>query len=167
MLPTNGYFLSGIRDFTMTLARNMTGFSDKWAHRFQVVVDELVSNAIEHGCTEGDEVKIIFIAKQGESLQIVVEDSGNIEDKITAQQMEQIMKNKIEFFAKQQFMGIRGRGLAQIVYPWSDEVTFENTETGGIRVKVIKYLKNGENLDSKMNLRKENITENISLEAIK
>lgn len=143
-LPTNGYFLSGIRDFTMTLARNMTGFSDKWAHRFQVVVDELASNAIEHGCSEGDEIKITFLAKKGESLAITVEDPGHGPDKVTADQLKELFNQKIDSFSKQQFLGIRGRGLAQIIHPWSDEMVFEDSETGGIRVKVIKYLKEGE-----------------------
>ena len=40
-LPTNAYFLSGIRDFTLAMTKNMTGFSDQWAFRFQSVVDEL------------------------------------------------------------------------------------------------------------------------------
>ena len=43
ILPTNAYFMSGIRDFTMTVVENMTGFSEKWAFRFQSVVDELTN----------------------------------------------------------------------------------------------------------------------------
>lgn len=156
ILPTNGYFLSSVRDFTKTLAQNMTGFSEKWAYRFQSVVDELASNAIEHGCRPGDEIKITFLAKKDESLVILVEDPGHGDQKFTAQQLNDMYNQKIKTFATQQFMGIRGRGLAQIVHPWSDEISFEDTETGGIRVKVVKYLKKQENsLEQSVNVSSE------------
>ncbi|MBI4975562.1 hypothetical protein HZC20_02690, partial [Candidatus Peregrinibacteria bacterium] len=48
-LPTNAYFMSGIRDFTLNMIKNTTNFDEKWAFRFQSVVDELCNNAIEYG----------------------------------------------------------------------------------------------------------------------
>ena len=37
--------------------------------------------------------------------------------------------------------GLRGRGLSKIVAEWTDELTFIDKETGGIKVKIRKYLK--------------------------
>ena len=41
---------------------------DGWSFRFQTVVDELVSNAIEHGCMEGDEVRLSLISLKNKYL---------------------------------------------------------------------------------------------------
>jgi len=86
-LPTNAYFMSGIRDFTMTVVRNMTGFSEQWAFRFQAVVDELTNNAIEFGSSPGQDVKITFISIEGKSIEVFVEDTGTGENKKTAAEM--------------------------------------------------------------------------------
>ncbi len=45
-IPKEAYFISGIRDFTLNLIKNTTSFSEKWAFRFQSVVDELCNYAI-------------------------------------------------------------------------------------------------------------------------
>jgi len=62
IIPTNVYFMTGIRDFTRNIVKNMTGFSDKWAYRFQSIVDELVNNAIEFGSAAGENIEITFIS---------------------------------------------------------------------------------------------------------
>lgn len=141
ILSTNGYFQSGLRDFVMNFVKNMTSFPEKWAFRFQTIVDELASNAIEHGCQAGDEIKITLLAHDGQSVEIIVEDPGHGEKKINASELRKVYQDRIENFSKAEFLGIRGRGLPQIVHSWSDEVAFEDTQSGGIRVKVIKYLK--------------------------
>ena len=138
-LPTNAYFLSGIRDFTLAMTKNMTGFSDQWAFRFQSVVDELCNNAIEHGSAPGEKVKITFISHPHESLEITVEDSGTGPNKYNAEQMRALFKRQKEI-VQTQFLGLRGRGLAKIVSEWTDELVFEDREEGGLRVRVKKYL---------------------------
>jgi anti-sigma regulatory factor (Ser/Thr protein kinase) len=139
ILPTNAYFVSGIRDFTLGLVRNMTEFSDQWAYRFQSVVDELCNNAIEHGSAPGDEIKITFINYPGESIEIIVKDSGTGKVKIKAEELTRIVKEmSIPGYVH---TGIRGRGLSKIVAEWTDELEFKDTETGGIEVRVKKYLK--------------------------
>ncbi|MDP2624884.1 MAG: ATP-binding protein [Candidatus Peregrinibacteria bacterium] len=140
-LPTNAYFLSGIRDFTLTMTKNMTGFSDQWAFRFQSVVDELCNNAIEHGSAPGKEIIISFIGRSQESLEIVVEDTGTGPNKYTAAEMRELLKQQMEK-VQTQFLGLRGRGLAKIVSEWTDELVFEDCEGGGLRVRVKKYIRN-------------------------
>jgi anti-sigma regulatory factor (Ser/Thr protein kinase) len=137
-LPTNAYFVSGIRDFTLGLIRNMTEFSEQWAFRFQSVVDELCNNAIEHGSATGQDIKITFINNPRESIEIIVEDSGTGKVKISAKELQAIVAERRN--PGYVHMGIRGRGLSKIVAEWTDELEFTDLPTGGIQVKIKKFL---------------------------
>lgn len=143
ILPTDTYFMSGIRDFTLTMVRNMTGMNDQWAYRFQSVVDELCNNAIEHGSAPGSKITCKFISYQNEKIEIIVEDSGSGPQSITADEL----KRKVEEAKNLNVhplknIGLRGRGLAQIVSNWTDELYFEDIEGTGIRVRAVKYITN-------------------------
>lgn len=138
-LPTNAYFMSGIRDFTLNMIKNTTNFPEKWAFRFQSVVDELCNNAIEYGSSPGSEIRITFIHTKDECLDIIVEDTGTGKNKITASQLQKIFAERRE--TGYVFTGIRGRGLVKIVGEWTDEIKFEDRAEGGLRVIVKKYLK--------------------------
>jgi anti-sigma regulatory factor (Ser/Thr protein kinase) len=142
-IPTQAYFMSGIRDFVVNLTKNMTGFSLQWAYRFQAVVDELCNNAIEHGSTPGQLIQIKLISTKGKSLEVLVEDSGTGKDKMTAAQMTNLLKERRQLMSGQ-YLGFRGRGLPKIVGEWTDEITFQDLEKGGIRVRVKKYLRKEE-----------------------
>lgn len=137
-LPTNAYFLSGIRDFTLGLIRNMTEFSEQWAFRFQSVVDELCNNAIEYGSAPGNDIKITFVSHPHESIEIIVEDTGTGKIKRSAAELKAMIAERRS--PNYVFTGIRGRGLSKIVAEWTDELAFEDTEKGGIRVKIKKLL---------------------------
>ena len=138
-LPTSAYFMSGIRDFTLNLIKNTTNFPEKWAFRFQSVVDELCNNAIEYGSAEGSEIRVTLVHAKDQYIEIIVDDTGTGPKKVTAQDIKEI-------FAKRKepgyiFSGIRGRGLVKIVGEWTDEIKFEDRKEGGIRVRVKKFLK--------------------------
>jgi anti-sigma regulatory factor (Ser/Thr protein kinase) len=137
-LPTNAYFISGIRDFTLGLIRNMTEFSEQWAFRFQSVVDELCNNAIEHGSAPGQEIKITFINYPHDSIEITIEDSGTGKVKLSAKELTAILNERRN--PGYQNVGIRGRGLAKIVAEWTDELEFIDLPGGGIKVRIRKYL---------------------------
>lgn len=137
-LPTHAYFMSGIRDFTLSLIRNTTDFSEQWAYRFQSVVDELCNNAIEHGSKPGEEIRISFINNPGKSIVIEVEDSGTGEKKLKAADLNKIIAERTQ--KDYAFTEIRGRGLAKIVNEWTDELEFIDNPQGGLTVKVTKYL---------------------------
>lgn len=149
-LPTNAYFVSGIRDFTLNLVKNTTEFEEKWAFRFQSVIDELCNNAIEYGSAPGSEIRIVYSFIKDDYLEISVEDTGTGKNKITATDLKKIFDERRtpEYI----FSGIRGRGLAKIVGEWTDETKFEDREGGGIKVIVKKMIKNArqntEGLDS-------------------
>ncbi len=137
-LPTNAYFVSGIRDFTLGLIRNMTEFSEQWAFRFQSVVDELCNNAIEHGSAAGHDIKITFVNNPRESIEIKVEDSGTGKTKISAKELQAIVNERRN--PGYVHMGIRGRGLSKIVAEWTDELEFSDLPTGGLQVRIKKFL---------------------------
>lgn len=139
-LPTNAYFMSGIRDFTLSMIRNMTHFSDQWAYRFQSVVDELCNNAIEHGSGPGKEIKVIFITYPNESVEIIVEDSGTGKNPMRASEMQNLVAERSK--PGYAFTEIRGRGLAKIVGGWTDELEFTDIPGGGLRVRIKKHLNN-------------------------
>jgi anti-sigma regulatory factor (Ser/Thr protein kinase) len=142
-IPTQAYFMSGIRDFVVNLTKNMTGFSSQWAFRFQAVVDELCNNAIEHGSRPGEFIKITMISTKGKSLEVIIEDTGTGKEKMTAAQLTGLYQERRQMMT-QQYLGFRGRGLPKIVGEWTDEMVFEDIPTGGIRVKVKKYLRKEE-----------------------
>jgi anti-sigma regulatory factor (Ser/Thr protein kinase) len=137
-LPTNAYFMSGIRDFTLTMIKNTTNFPEKWAFRFQSVVDELCNNAIEYGSSPGSEIRITFLHIKEEHLEISVEDTGTGANAMNAEGLNRIFQERRE--TGYVFTGIRGRGLVKIVGEWTDEINFEDRKEGGIRVTVKKFL---------------------------
>lgn len=144
-LPTNAYFISGIRDFALTMIKNMTQFSQQWAYRFQSVVDELCNNAIEHGSAKGKEIHVEFI-QHADAIECIVEDTGTGLHKVTASDMTAFVEEHTK--PNYPFSGIRGRGLAKIVHGWTDELVFSDLTNGGLRVRVKKFLKKEENAEA-------------------
>ncbi|MBU0577726.1 ATP-binding protein [Patescibacteria group bacterium] len=142
-LPTNAYFMSGIRDFTMTVVQNMTGFSEKWAYRFQSVVDELTNNAIEFGSAPGEDIKVTFVSMEGKYIEVFVEDTGTGANKKTAAEMTAFVDDHRNIDPTT-ITTIRGRGLTQIVVSWTDTLEFQDNEKGGLTVHVVKNLDAGE-----------------------
>lgn len=140
VLPTNAYFVSGIRDFTLEMVKNMTGFSEQWAFRFQSVVDELCNNAIEHGSSKLADVRVTFISKQNEYLEIFVEDTGTGPNKLSPQELTSLIKQRQQMDPIERMKSMRGRGLPQIVANWTDELIVKQSELGGICVHIIKKL---------------------------
>ena len=138
-LPSNAYFVSGIREFTLSLIKNTTNFAEKWAYRMQSVVDELCNNAIEFGSSGDAEIRVSFLHEKDKHIEIIVEDTGTGESKNNAEQMKKIMEEKLKEGYK--FTGIRGRGLAKIVHEWTDELEFKDREGGGLIVIARKFLK--------------------------
>ncbi len=144
-IQTHAYFISGIRDFTMNLVKNMTGFSEKWAYRFQAIIDELCNNAIEHGSKDDKNIYITFETVKWETLRLTVEDTGTSDKPKTAEQMKEYLKDKLDEQAKNSVtFSIRGRGLSQIIYSWSDSLEFTDSDKGGLKVQITKSIKKEE-----------------------
>ncbi|MDD3862050.1 MAG: ATP-binding protein [Candidatus Gracilibacteria bacterium] len=138
-LPTNAYFISGIRDFTLNMVKSSTNFEEKWAYRFQSVIDELCNNAIEYGSAPGSDIRITFQYKKDDYLKISVEDTGTGKNKLNAAGLQKLFnERKTPGYA---FTGIRGRGLVKIVGEWSDEIKFEDRPEGGLKISITKFMK--------------------------
>jgi len=145
ILPTNAYFMAGIRDFTMTVTQNMTGFSQQWAFRFQSVVDELTNNAIEFGSAVGQNITITFVSVKNKYIEVFVEDTGTGAKKMTAADMMQYIETH-KNINPTTITTIRGRGLSQIVANWADKVEFYDNDKGGLTAHVVKYFDADEQL---------------------
>ncbi len=145
ILPTNAYFMAGIRDFTMTVTQNMTGFSQQWAYRFQSVVDELTNNAIEFGSAAGENITITFVSVKNKYIEVFVEDTGTGQKKMSAADMMQYLESH-KNMDPTQITTIRGRGLSQIVANWADRVEFTDNDKGGLTAHVVKNFDPNEQL---------------------
>ncbi|MBI2453457.1 ATP-binding protein [Candidatus Peregrinibacteria bacterium] len=164
ILPTNAYFLSGIRDFTLTLAKNLSGFSDQWAYRCQAVIDELCNNAIEHGSQSDDTIKITFLSLPSDYIEFQVEDHGSGKNSLNAKQMNDMIDEKIRSGVSATNVGFRGRGLSHIVAKWTDELEFIDLSPHGLKVRARKYLKNNENGPEKTPLTKFHLMPHFALQ---
>ncbi|MBU0705749.1 ATP-binding protein [Patescibacteria group bacterium] len=145
ILPTNAYFMAGIRDFTMTITQNMTGFSQQWAYRLQSVVDELTNNAIEFGSAVGENITITFVSEKNKYIEVFVKDTGTGSSKMSAADMMQYLESH-KNIDPTTITSIRGRGLSQIVANWADKVEFTDNEDGGLTAHAIKYIDANEQL---------------------
>ena len=137
LLPTNAYFMSGIRDFTLSFIKNATHFSEQWAFRFQSIVDELCNNAIEYGSSPGQDIKLtLTYYPVEETMEIITEDTGTAPQKKTADEIKKLIEER----RKPGYIhtGIRGRGLSNIVTNWSDSVEIKDIPGAGIMIKVTK-----------------------------
>jgi len=139
--PASGYFIEVVQNYVGKIIKNYTPFKeDRWVKRFQSVVDELCNNAVEHGSSKNDEVKIIFNINN-ETVEIIVEDSGTGKKKIKAKELKKMVDQRHKEDLRTNTT-IRGRGLPWIVSAWMDKLHFGDRAKGGIRVRVIKYAKN-------------------------
>lgn len=160
-LPTNAYFMSGIRDFTLTMIKNTTNFPEKWAFRFQSIVDELCNNAIEYGSAPGSDIRISYVYVKDQYLEISVEDTGTGKNKINAATLQKLFQDRRQ--DGYVFTGIRGRGLVKIVGEWTDEITFIDRKDGGIIVTVKKYIKDIRQKINEENVKFPNMVSNNTL----
>jgi len=145
-LPTNAYFISGIRDFTLNMVKSTTNFEERWAYRFQSIIDELCNNAIEYGSAPGSDIRVTFIYKKDDYLKISVEDTGTGKGKLNAAGLQKLMEErKAPGYA---FTGIRGRGLVKIVSEWTDELKVEDRPEGGLKITITKFIKDARKSDT-------------------
>jgi anti-sigma regulatory factor (Ser/Thr protein kinase) len=150
-LPTDLYFNSGIRDFAANFVRNMTDLSEKWAYRFQTIVDELCNNAIEHGSKAGDTIHVSFTFSSCDII-VVVEDNGSGESATNAaalaKRLEELRVQNANPLAN---LSLRGRGIVKIVESWTDSIHYEDRPQGGLKVTVKKGIEAARKEDAEMN----------------
>lgn len=135
-IPTNVYFLSGLRNFTLDMAKNVAGFDEQWAYRFQTVVDELTNNAIEHGSREGDDINLLFEVEHQKSMRVTIADSGHGPQQFTADELNKKITTAREHVGKPS-LALRGRGF-MLISSWCDEFVFSDNDRGGISATAMK-----------------------------
>jgi anti-sigma regulatory factor (Ser/Thr protein kinase) len=125
-------FSPRIRELVLSVIRNNTKFSSRWAYRLQSVIDELVNNAIEHGSDGISLITItLFLSPVDGSLEVTISDAGAGKTKIKAETLNKKMRENYELMKINPLINttVRGRGLAQIVLNWSDKFDIkDNTQ---------------------------------------
>lgn len=94
-VPANVSHSPRIRKFIGSLIEEDAKISSRWSLRIQLMADELINNAIEHGSTPGRPVNITFKCYKNSDIEIIVADTGTGPKKVTAKDlMDNIQKNK-------------------------------------------------------------------------
>lgn len=106
----------------------LEGFSRQKAEQLKSVVDELCSNAIEHGSQPTSEV-LLEVHTDEKTIRITCQDQGH-GNKLSAAQIQENMNKELADDAK------RGRGVSMIVKNFVDEMMIRDREGGGIIVSI-------------------------------
>lgn len=115
---------------------SMTGFSRPWQSRLQLVVDELFMNAVRYGSAAGDFVTLDFSFDDREA-RCTVSDDGHGPRPISAEELKAIVsRNSHELNATK----TSGRGIALIAQLWTDRLTIEKNDLGGLSVGFSKAI---------------------------
>lgn len=114
------------------------GFTREWSDRLKLVVDELFMNANRYGSKQGEsKIYMIFTFDENE-VSFRIEDEGAGEKKLSAEELRKIVsKNHDE---KEDLTKTSGRGLALISSLWTDTLTVEDGQHGGIAISFTKKL---------------------------
>jgi len=108
---SNMEFSPRIRELVLSVIRNNTRFSSRWACRLQSVIDELVNNAIEHGSDGNSLVTIsIFLNPDDGSLEVTIADDGTGKKKTTAEILTKKMYENYEIMKRDPLLNTTVRG---------------------------------------------------------
>ncbi len=139
-IPASMAFSSMLRDFIGSLISRDTKFSSKWRHRIQLMADELINNAIEHGSSPGKPVKIAITIYTNDDIEISVEDTWTWNKKTSAEELIDRAKINREAMTLDPLSNksIRWRWLAMIVLNWSDNFSYENSNSWWLVARIFK-----------------------------
>lgn len=139
-IPASASFSSSIRDIIGALIQNETQYSQKWKHRIQLMVDELVNNAIEHWSSWDNPVKILITFHNNDDVEIIVEDSWTGKSRIDAKKLLENAKINRDLMIKHPWSNktIRWRWLALIVLNWSDDFSYKNSPNWWLVARLYK-----------------------------
>lgn len=126
-------FMQPVRNFVKSIA-DIKGFSRNDAYRIQTVVDELCSNAVEHGTWgDGDNFVRLALLVSREKVEVYVH---NMTGKKEIDKLKRVYeKDKTDIL--RQMDSLRGRGIA-IVKMLSNKLNVKISENRTI-VRVVKY----------------------------
>jgi anti-anti-sigma factor len=110
-------------------------FSKEWVGRLRLVVDELYMNACRYGSTKNVSSIVLTFETDAEGTRFTIEDDGTGPQAKSADELRAIIeKNR----ANNDLTRTSGRGLALIAQMWTDGMTVEPSQYGGISVSFLK-----------------------------
>jgi anti-anti-sigma factor len=114
------------------------GFTKEWANRLKLVVDELFMNANRYGSKANEGKIYIFYQFDKDEVAFRIEDEGGGSKKVSAAELKKVIhKNSGEV---NDLTKTCGRGLALISNLWTDGMTIEDSDRGGIAISFTKKI---------------------------
>jgi len=132
-IPGDLIYLRPVRAFVRELAEN-TGFSHEKVGNIELAVDEVFSNAIEHGSAGSGSRIAIYCSSTDEMMKIIVSDTGR--GKHSSQRWLDAWADAVR--EKAQPGTERGHGLL-LVHNLIDEMSMESNSMGGVDVHLVIY----------------------------
>lgn len=127
--PADGDYIPAVRKFVAE-ATMVEGFTQKFAYRTEIIIDELCNNAVKYGPSSLDARVRIACEIFEDSVQLTVQDAGGVPDDIrTLQDAIASLESEPKRFL--------GRGL-EIVKMLSSSMELARMDTGETVVRVVK-----------------------------
>ena len=136
-IPSTVFYIEPVRAFIGNLTQSL-GFSRKRVADIQLVLDEICSNAINHGSTNATVGIQLQICIDSEALEILVRDTGRGD---TQENNWLALERLSEIEAKRAPSNESGHGLF-IVRSLADAHEMASNEAGGTDVRVIFHREN-------------------------
>ena len=129
----NLIYLRPVRVFVRELAEN-TGFCHERVSDIELAVDEVLSNAIEHGSAGSGSRILVHCSSTDEMMRITISDAGRGKSSNTGwiDDWFDVIKEKVQPGTE------RGHGLF-LVRSLTDEMRMESNSMGGIDVHLVVY----------------------------
>ena len=133
-IPSDLIYLRPVRAFIRELAENL-GFHREKASDIEIAVDEIFSNAIEHGSAGFGSQVVISCYSSDEIMEVIITDSGrgqNSNGKWIDSWSDTAIKEKFHPETE------RGHGLL-LAHNLTDEMNVETNSMGGVDVHLVIY----------------------------
>lgn len=133
-LPSNPIYLRPVRTFVKDLAENI-GFSHDKVYDIEIAVDEMFSNAIEHGSVGTGSCIVIRCLSTDDMMRVIVSDAGqkNVSNSAWIDAWLDTVKR-----GKKHPDTERGHGLL-VAHSLTDEMNIESNSMGGVDVHLVVY----------------------------
>ena len=132
-VPGDLIYLRPVRAFIRELTRN-TGFSHERVNNIELAVDEIFSNAVEHGSASSGSQIVIQCSVTSEMARVIISDTGHGEDSNTGWlgAWSDAVKEKAQLGTE------RGHGLL-LAHNLTDEMNMNSNSMGGVDVHLVVY----------------------------
>ena len=132
-VPSDMIYLRPVRAFVRELAEGI-GFCHEKANDIELAVDEIFTNAIEHGSDDTGSPVMVQCLSTDEMMKIIISDTGRQADSSTrwSSAWADAIREKTESGTE------RGHGLL-LAHNLADEMSMESNPTGGVDVHLVIY----------------------------